>query len=66
MKGLLSTLIILGFKIGLETQIDLIKRSLNNFYKIDYTPIELLSMLRTAENNMVKAWTTSILMVYEM
>ena len=55
---------ILGFKNGLETQLDLIKRSLNNFYsqfvknkrnEIDRTLTELLSMFRTAENNTVKA-----------
>ena len=55
---------ILGFKNSLETQLDLIKQSLNNFYsqfvknkrnEIDRTLTELLSMFRTAENNTVKA-----------
>ena len=73
MIGYIEYLGILGFKIGLETQIDLIMQSLNNNYsqfvmnneinEIDITSTELWSMLRTAVSNMINAWTTPIMMV---
>lgn len=61
----------LGFQNCPETHIDLILKYLNNNYsqfvmnkfnEIGKTPIQLLSMLGTAENNMIKAETIPILM----
>ncbi|XP_074377606.1 uncharacterized protein LOC141719123 [Apium graveolens] len=73
MIGYMEYLATLGSSIGLEAQIDLILRSLNNNYsqfvinynmnEIDKTPTKLLAMLKNVETKIQKASSAPIMMM---